>query len=191
MIITRILTTIVMISVLFISGCSGLLPTIKQTTKSPWQSFEEAKKAFDKIVPGETTTEELKLLGFDPFETPNVKLVTYLDIQKHFIPNESVKLQDLPKGVRHCLESQAACQGYEVTPTMRRKKRYGNVMLDLLNFRRKTVISGWGFDALIVLEKELVVYKLWGGEPNVLEYEDKKNPLGPLQEVGKIFTITN
>lgn len=173
----------------FINGCNSLLPSIDQKTKSPWQSFEEAKKSFDKIVPNKTTTKELKLLGFDPFETPNVKVVTYLDITQRFIPNQSIRLEDLPEGVRTCLEAKEACKGYEVTPEETFSKRYGNTVADLLNVRRKTVTWGWRFNALIVLKEALVVYKLWGGEPSVLKYEDKKNPLGPLQDIGKVISV--
>jgi len=68
------------ILMLLLSGCSGgLLPSIKQTTKSPWQHFEEAKKSFDIIAAHQTTSEDLKQLGFDPFETPNVKLCWILN----------------------------------------------------------------------------------------------------------------
>lgn len=169
------------------AGCSAMLPSIDKITRSPWQSFGEAKKSFDKIIPEKTTTQELKQLGFDPFVTPNVKLITYLEIVQKFVPNESIALEDLPPGVRHCLAAKEDCKGYEVKPQVLFSKRYGNVMLDLLNFRRKTVTTGWKFDALIILEKDLVVYTLWGGEPQVEQFEDKRNPLGPFQEVGEVL----
>lgn len=177
----------IIFTLLSVNSCSSLLPSVKKTTQSPWQSFADAKNSFDEIIPQKTTKKELQNLHFDPFSTPNVKLITYLDLIERFIPNESISLEDLPPGVKSCLEAKEACQGYEVTPNVISNKRYGNVVLDLLNFRRKTMIFGWKFDALIVLQNGLVVYKLWGGEPNVLEYEDKRNPLGPLQEVGKLL----
>jgi len=172
---------------LFLTGCSGLLPSIEQTTKSPWESFGEAKKSFDKITPRKTTTEELKQLGFDPFETPNVTLITYLEIIEHFMPNPSITLQHLDPGVRACLKSRHACHGYAVAPKMETSRRYGNTAADLFNFRRKTMTTGWEFDALIVIKDDLVVYKLWGGQPNIEKFEDKRNPLGPLQDVGKLL----
>jgi hypothetical protein len=178
---------LVVLVILLTNGCSSLLPSIEKTTKSPWESFDSAKESFDKIIPQKTTSEDLKRLNFDPFETPNVKLITYLDLIQKFIPNESISLEDLPPGVRSCLAAKEACQGYEVNPQKINSKRHGNVVLDLLNFRRKTMTSGWKFDALIVLQAGLVVYKLWGGEPNILQFEDKRNPLGPLQEVGKLL----
>jgi len=33
------------------------------------------------------------------------------------------------------------------------------------------------------------VYKLSGGEPNIIEFEHKKNPLGPLQSIGEAVRI--
>jgi len=36
---------------LLLSGCSALLPKTKEATASPWQSFQDAQSAFDKIVP--------------------------------------------------------------------------------------------------------------------------------------------
>ncbi len=169
------------------SGCAGMLPSIKQTTKSPWQSFDEAKRDFDKIVPKKTTSEDLKRLGFDPFEVPNVKLVTYLELIERFIPNQSIRMEDLDPGVRDCLKARDNCQGYEITPKMLNSQRYGNVFMDLLNFRRKKITRGWKFNALIVLNKGLVVHKVWGGEPNISEFEDKKNPLGPLQNIDNVL----
>jgi hypothetical protein len=167
------------------SGCSGMLPSVKKTTQSPWQRFEDAKRAFDQVIPQKTTSKELKRLGFDPFEIPNVKLITYLDLFKIFLPNDSVLMEDIDPGVRSCLEAKDACHGYEVTPSRLNSKRYGNVFLDLLNFRRKKITRGWKFYALIVLKNGLVVHKIWGGEPNISEIEDKRNPLGPFQNIDK------
>ena len=183
------LTMALLLVVLVSSGCSGgLLPSVKQTVKSPWQSFEDAKKSFDKIMPHQSTVEDLKRLGFDPFETPNVKLVTYLELIQRFMPNQSITFADLDPGIRTCLQAREACQGYEVTPQITNSKRYGNVVLDLLNFRRKTITLGWRFFALIVLKDDLVVHKIWGGSPGISEFEDKKNPLGPFQDIGEVLS---
>jgi hypothetical protein len=185
------LNIMVIVFIFLNTGCSSnnLLPSVKNTTESPWQNYAEARKAFDRIVPMKSTTEDLKKLGFDPFETPNVTLVTYLEILQKFMPNQSIKLEDLDDGVQNCLKARAQCSGYEVSPNKVNKKRYGSVMLDLLNFRKKTVTTGWHFKALIVLNGDLVVYKLSGGEPNIIEFEDKRNPLGPLQNIGEAIRI--
>ncbi|MDP2166902.1 MAG: hypothetical protein Q8J64_01065 [Thermodesulfovibrionales bacterium] len=177
---------LVAIIVFMTSGCSSLLPQARQTTRSPWETFDEAKAAYDRIIPYETTTAELRELGYDPFSTPNIKILTYLDIVERFMANPSIKKQDLDEGVQSCLELKNYCSAYEAAPQNITSKRYGNVLLDLFNFRRKTKESGWKFTALIVLVDRVVVYKLWGGNPIIDNYSEKKNPLGPLQETEDI-----
>jgi hypothetical protein len=180
-------TTLILLLSLIGSGCAGILPSVKNTTKSPWLHFEDAKRSFDKITSQQSTSDDLKRLGFDPFEIPNVKLITYLDLLKIFLPNDSIKMENLDPGVQSCLQARDACQGYEITPKILNSKRYGNAFLDLLNFRRQKITRGWRFYALIVLNDGLVVHKVWGGEPNISEIEDKRNPLGPLQNVDNIL----
>jgi hypothetical protein len=65
-------------------------------TKSPWNSFKQAMSAYDKIILNQTTIEELQQLGFNPYSTPNVKILSYLDILQKFMPTNSVKLEHLP-----------------------------------------------------------------------------------------------
>ncbi len=174
---------------LILGGCSSLLPRVETTTESPWQSFEDAQIAFDKIIPGESTTADLKELGFDPFVSPNVTLINYLDLIQHFIPNSSIEKTDLPDSVQECLAAKESCYGYVVEPSRIDSNRYGNAVLDVLNFKKKTRISGWRFNALLVLKNDLVMYKLSAGDPNVLKFEKKSNPLGPLQDIGSLFKV--
>lgn len=74
--------------------------------------------------------EDLGKLGFDPFKTPNITILSYADIRRH------------------------------------------------------TDITGWRFNAIIVLKYDRVEYKLWSGQPSIKEVEDDHNPLGPLQGSG-------
>ena len=139
------------------------------------------------IVPSKTTAQEMKTLGFDPFTTPNIKILTYVDIINRFMPNSSIRIEDLEEGIQHCIRAKSSCTAYEFDPQVIHSRRYGNVFLDLFNFRRKTKESGWRFHALIVLIEDTVVYKLWGGNPIIEQSRDTKNPLGPLQNTGDIF----
>lgn len=177
----------ILIAVVTMSGCGSLLPTTKQATKSPWDSFEDAKTAFDKITPYQTTTDEMRALGFDPFTTPNIRILTYVDIMNRFMPNPSIKKEDLAEGIQFCVDSKDDCSAYEFDPQIIKSKRYGNVILDLFNFRRKSTESGWRFEALIVIIDDIVVYKLWGGNPIIDQNKETKNPLGPLQNSGDIL----
>lgn len=169
-------------AVFFASGCMSLLPQSRQITRSPWKTFEEAKTSFDGIIPHKTTVEELKKAGFDPYSTPNIRILTYLDIVQRFMANPSIKKEDLDEGIQTCLEFKLACMAYEAAPQSINSKRYGNFWLDILNFKRKSKATGWKFNAFIVMVDGTVVYKLWGGNPLVDEDTERRNPLGPLQE---------
>jgi len=170
-------------AVAFISGCSTLLPSAKQYTESPWKSYEAVKNAFDKIVPGQTTLKDLETLGFGPGQTPNVELLNYLDIIQKFMPNQSIRIEDLDPAIQTCLKVKDLCSGLKISPEWIDNKRYGNLFLDLFNFERKTKISGWRFEALLVVIDDVVVYKLSSGQPKVLRDENKRNPLGPIQDI--------
>jgi len=174
------------LTVLFIAliaaGCGSLLPSVKDTTKSPWETFDDAKTAFDKIIPYKTTDGDLQKFGFSPLSTPNVRILTYLDITQRFWTNPSIRKEDLDKGIQECINAKISCIAYEIQLRNVANKRYGNVLLDLFNFKRKTNQSGWEFEALVILINDTVVYKLWGGKPAIDQYKEIKNPLGPLQD---------
>ncbi len=123
-------------------------------------------------------------MGFDPYSTPNVKILSYLDILQKFMPTNSIKLEHLPLSVRNCLAKKEACIAYEAHPGVIKRKRVGSVFNDLLGFKRKTIETGWRFDALIVLDNGVAVYKIWSGVPFMDSEKSRKNPLGPLQGSG-------
>lgn len=166
---------------LLLSSCGSSLPKGEMKTKSPWETFEQAKASYDNILLDRTTTADLQELGFDPYNTPNVRILSYLDILQRFNPNNSVKNEDLPPTVRGCLASREACLAYEASPSYSSSERVGNVVLDLLKFKRERVVTGWSFNALIVIDHSVVVYKIWNGVPMIDQKTTRKNPLGPLQ----------
>ena len=163
-------------------GCGTMLPVSKTNVKSTWESFEQAKLAFDKIEPYKTTLADLTALKFDPFQSPNIEILTYLDMVQRFMPNASIKIEDMDKGVQECIRAGERCQAYEIKLRNLRADRYGSVILDLFRFKRKTHQTGWSFAALVVVVDDLVIYKLWSGRPQIDEDVYQKNPLGPLQE---------
>jgi hypothetical protein len=169
------------------TGCKSLFSSSSQRSRTPWQNFEQAQAAYDKVIPHQTSALELKSLGFDPLNTPNVKILTYLDLIQRFIPNASITLNDLQPDVRACIESKDCCHAYELELDMTDNKRYGNLMLDIFGFNRKTKTSGWTFKALIIVKDDMVAYKLRSGEPNVDRLEKKTKPLGPLQELDNVL----
>ena len=166
---------------LMVSGCGGLLPSTRQTVRSPWKSFGQAKKDYDKIIVGKTTASGLRKLGFDPFTNPNITILTYVDIIQKFMFNPSIKVKDLDPGLQKCIKARSGCDAYAIGPKMLFSKRHGDVILDLLNFKRNTRQWGWRFDALAVMVNGVVVYKQWGGNPDIDSTTITINPLGPLQ----------
>lgn len=173
---------------LCLTGCSSrsFLPSSKDAFLSPWNSYEEVSSSFQQITAYQTNLEALNKLGFSPDVTPNIQILNHLDIMQRFMPNQSITLKDLDKGLQDCLAAQENCQAYEIFVRNINSYRYGNVFLDLFHFHRKTAITGWEFRAIVVLKNNLVVYKICGGKPKIDEVKCEKNPLGPLQRSERI-----
>jgi hypothetical protein len=182
------LIVVLIASLLCGSGCAGLLPQGRTATKSKWSSFEEAKAAFERIVPNETRTEELARIGFDPEANPNVKILTYLDLIQRFMPNPSITKEDLDAEVRACIEAREKSQAWEIELSEIKTRRFGNVLLDMTGFIKKTHETGWRFNGLLLIREGRVVYKLSSGQPSVDRNERKIKPLGPLQEIDSVLT---
>ncbi|HEX7053354.1 MAG TPA: hypothetical protein VF211_05390 [Burkholderiales bacterium] len=170
------------------AGCSSLLPSSKETTASPWRSFEDAQNAFDKIVPGSTTLADLRRMNLHPSSNPNISILNYADVMRKFMLSPSLSIDDLDEGVRQCVTAKISCRGFEVNQTSVQKSRNGNVLLDVLGFYRETHTAGWRFNGLILLKDEVVVYKLTSGQPAIQQTEENQNPLGPVQVLGSHFT---
>jgi hypothetical protein len=167
-------------------GCASLLPSSEAITRSRWKTYDEVKAAFDRILLLETRTTDLRALGFDP-TSPNVKLLTYLDVIQRFMPNESITKEDLDKAVRECIEAREGSYALELELDEVKGKRVGNIFLDIFGFRRKTHHTGWRFRALLLIRDDRVLYKLASGEPAVDRYDKRVKPLGPLQELDSIL----
>jgi hypothetical protein len=167
-----------------LAGCAALLPSTQTEVRSPWANFDEAKTAFEHIVPYTTTKADLKAAGVDPFVTPNITLLTYSDIVLRFPLGASVPQERLDRGLRECLNAGMACQGYAITVRDVKRDRTGDFWLDSFNFYRKTDVTGWSFQALILMVDDAVVYTLYGGQPRISEEEQNRQPLGPLQGWG-------
>jgi len=168
-----------------LAACGGVLPSKETAAPSAWESFDQAKANYDRIVPGETRADDLAQLGLNPMQTPNVRRLNYLELIEVFMPHISIQRGDLDPALRTCLEARESCYAYEVHPGITHEKRHGNAVLDIFGFRRDTQTSGWQFNSLIVLKDEIVAYKLWSGEPNIRREESERRPLGPLQHAGE------
>lgn len=167
-----------------VAGCTALLPKARNEVSSPWHSFEEAKQALERIEPGRATVAQLRAQGYDPFENPNVQLLTFSDIVLRFPNTGAIGSGKVDPGLRECLEAGKACTGYAIAVRDVKRDRTGPFLLDALTFWRVTEVTGWNFNALILLVDDRVVYTLYGGQPKIHELETSKQPLGPLQGWG-------
>ena len=178
---------IIVLSLMF-TGCASLLPSSTITTRSPWENFDGAKLTYDKIIPGATTVADLKKLGFDPFLIPNIRILNVTEVEAIFLPNPSIKKEDLDLGIQKCIESKDRCTAYQILPSVLNVKRVGNFWLDLFTFKRHTVNTGWEFRGLITIVDNVVTYRdPPGGRPLIHTDQVDLKPLGPLQEVGTVI----
>lgn len=164
-------------------GCKSMSAKGRAKVETKWKTFDAAKHDFDHIKPNETMTEDLVYLGFHPCGNPNVRVLTYLEVMNRFVPNSSVKMEDVPQPVRDFIAAQEKGCAYEVEVIDERSKRYGNLLLDVLSFDRKTCYQGWNFKALVLVKDDVVVYTMWSGQPKTERHERKVRPLGPVQEL--------
>ncbi|WP_395946969.1 hypothetical protein [Caedibacter taeniospiralis] len=174
------------IATAFLSGCSFLLPSKKIEHNDHWGSFDNIQSVYEKVSPNQTTLDELKKMGFDPYVANNVKIENYLDIRSRFDPLSTGK--NIPEVVAECLSMFKRCQAYVVNVDYDYEKRIGNALLDLTGFRKETMKEGWGFQAIFIMQDQLIVYKLWSGEPKRKAYIDEIRPLGPLQSLDDLIT---
>jgi hypothetical protein len=164
-----------------LSGCAALLPSAKEISKSRWKTYSDCKASYDSVIPSKTTARQLKSHGFDLYSTPNIRILNYIDIA---VATQSIKKEELDIGLQMCLNAKNNCRAYEFTPSYITSERYGNFWIDLFNFKRMTKDRGWRFKATFVIVDNVVVEKLWSGDPNVAQDHETRNPLGPFQEFG-------
>ena len=169
---------------LALAGCASLLPTSDALTQTPWGSFDEAMRIYNSIDPSKTTVADLKVMGLDPFAQHNITILSYADLIRRFAPPGTSSLAALDAGLRKCIEAMQGCVGYEIEQRETHQDRVGNFWLDFLNFRREVLTSGWRFTATLVIDGDLVVHKVWSGQPSIHAVEHSRNPLGPAQGIG-------
>ena len=174
----------VLLCCLCLSACGSLLPSSRQINDLPWSSYQQAQEVFAQIQPTQTTLADLKKMGIDTDRTPNVALLNHADVTRRLVAISTLEISFLPPLVQQCLAAHMECFAIQIEQKHQDRKRYGNFWLDFLTFDRKVEISGWQFEALIIMQKDVVVYKLWTGKPTILQLEEERNPLGPLQGAG-------
>ena len=183
----RAAAALVLAGALALAGCAQLLPKARSEVSSPWSSFEQARDTIERIVPGRSSAADLHALGLDPYANPNVQMLSFSDVLLRF-PNAGT-LRTLDDGLRQCLEAGRECTGLAINARDTRRDRVGNFWADALSFKRVVDVSGWSFNALVLLVDGRVVYTLYGGQPQLREQEVTRQPLGPLQEWGDALPV--
>lgn len=172
------------VAAFLLAGCAHLLPDQAVDTRSPFESFDAARRAVERIEPFRTRTAELDAMGFDVVGQRNVTVIGYPDYMTRLAPNSSVPLEALDPGVRDCILSRDACRAYVLHFGAERRERRGGFFADFFNFERTTAVSGWRLEALIAVRGDTVLFRSFSGEPDTFRIEHQRNPLGPLQSAG-------
>jgi hypothetical protein len=171
-------------SLLLLAGCGGgLLPAQQAQTTMPFHTYDQVVESFEQIVPGMTRAEDLPGLGFDA-RNSNADVLSYLGVQERFMPTAGVRWEHLNPAVRACIRAELYCNGFVFRPSRITSRRVGNTVSDILGFQRITHSSRWSAEVILLVMKGRVVHKVFSGNPRTDNMDDKRQPLGPLQDVG-------
>ena len=166
------------------TACStaALLPSYESSRKYQGNgSLEEAHQAFDKIVEGKTTEEEVRALKFGaPFTDEEVvgplRMTTALTQSQGGGGNVF-----LDSEIRKCIERDDAsekCKLIVMRDGYLKKVGRGNVLLYYSRLRRIDEVSSWSYTAWLVLEDGIVIHKQFEPSRNPSRVEDRARDFG-------------
>ncbi|NWH09115.1 MAG: hypothetical protein HXY22_10825 [Alphaproteobacteria bacterium] len=173
-------------ALLALSGCARwVLPSNTEARAAPEgiDSYETAQNTFGRIAPFETSAAELAEMKIHPGVTPNLRVANYLEIVQRFMPQPTIRLQDLDPAVQACINAKDDCEAWIVSLGNTESARVGDVSLDLLGFEKQTQSTSWNAEMVLLLTDDVVIYKLWGGAPLIQETKTERKPLGPFQDL--------
>ncbi len=173
---------------LLMVGCASMLPSSTNASSS-FRHFEDLRVAVESLQPNTSDQHTLVRLGIDPGSLPNTTILSYTDLLRRFQPGTVAIRDELDPGIIACLVARDACRGWELNVAYIANNRTGSFLADFFNFRRRTVTTGWRFNALILMADGVVVYRAWGGQPSVNQLDRRSNPLGPLQDIGPAVVV--
>ena len=180
----RVVASLAVALVLVGCGGLGLLPYESDIKNTGFQNYKAVMTAYGEITPGVTRASDLTGLGFDASRTPNVEILSYLGVIERFMPRDSIHFDNLAPAVQSCIDARDRCTAYVFRLSRLHQEREGNVLLDLLGFHRTTYNHGWSAEVILLVLDGRVAYKVVSGQPNIQDYHDKVQPLGPLQDIG-------
>lgn len=187
------------LAILTMAGCATtkILPYSRQSTESPWSSYKAAEKVCSTIEQGQTMTEIRQKKGIDPKIMPNITIINDEDIRNTYLPNPSIKIEYLPKGVQECIQAKDNCFGWDIEVGGSNSDRTGGFWMDTLGIKRKETKTSWKFKQRILwiktqddnngdsAEAKVVFVAKPKGNPFSKENIKTVKPLGPLQTAGE------
>lgn len=180
----RVIASLAVALVLVGCGGLGLLPYQSDVQNTNFENYAAVQAAYRTISPGATLASDLSHLGFDAARAPNVEMLSYLGVIERFMPRDSISFDHLAPAVQACIDARDRCSAYVFRPARLHQERRGNVLLDMLGFQRVTVNSGWSCEVILLVQDGRVAYKVMSGRPNIEDFHDAVQPLGPLQDIG-------
>lgn len=161
----RLLVIVILITVVLCTGCSTgfLLPKYEDYRKTPGnKTLDDARQAFDMIVKGQTTEEEVRALKFGvPYTDEEIvgplRMTTAL--------TQSQGIGDgvfLDPEIRKCIERKDAsekCKLLVIRDGRQKSEGKGNTLSYLTGFRRIDEVSSWGYTIWLVLQDSAVIHK--------------------------------
>ena len=184
------LKILVLSSLLLVSiGCKALMPRRSIDTQLQWPSYEQVESVIKSIKRGHTL-EDVKKLGLDVNNTPNVQSLTYLDIAKRFgLIGLRDEIVTVPDGVKMLMEAAEKGRGYVLNVQSTQEDRVGNFWADFLQFRKSTHTTGWELSVMLIVVDNKIEYVLYKGNPNIDKLEKEKSPLGPFQKISGYILV--
>ena len=173
---------------ILLGGCGGLLlPSQSEVGSTSFDSYRSVHNAFERIALRQTSMQEMSDLGFDAQTTPNVAVLSYLEIVERFMPNSSMAFDHLDPAVQECIMARTLCEGYVFKVEHHDFQRTGSLFLDIFGFVHTVRETGWTANVLVLVQNGRVTHKLLSGEPNVQVVRDDVQPLGPMQNLAGVF----
>ncbi|MBF0424762.1 MAG: hypothetical protein HQL66_02960 [Magnetococcales bacterium] len=155
-----------------LSGCSASVPpegppTTTQATSSESTKSESVRlrEAFDRIIPGRTSTDDLHQLGLDPATSAHIKVLNGTGVARYFNVDRKhpEKQKKLDLGVRYCIHSGKYCRGYVIATDGTDASPEGRAAPDS-GAKSRSPTTDPTRTAAILIKNDLVVYKRWSGE---------------------------
>lgn len=171
------------VAILFMTGCSAMLPSETHKPMLPWKSFDETASAYERVIEGGATLAELQKMGFALNKVSRAKEWNEITTRNFLLgPNQNTKIEDLPQGAQNCLLAEGGCRAWEFPILETSKQGVGNFLKEKLGWESVRKVLGWGHPAIFFyrIKDEVVVYKLRDPLPLINDTEVKKDPTGPL-----------